>query len=70
MSEQQLQDLINSLENMKEGLQPGGEGQTPGSPGDGQEGGQSLALVESFANKAGGDSHGGEKPSGMPGHRT
>ena len=67
MSEKQLQDLLNSLENMKEGLQPGGEGQTPGSPGDGQEGNQSLALVESFAKKGGGDLPDGQQPTGMPG---
>ena len=67
MSQQQLQDLLNSLENMKEGLQPGGEGQMPGQPGDGQESGQSLALVESFAKKEGGEPGSGEKPSGMPG---
>ena len=67
MSEQQLQDLLNALENAKEGLQPNGEGQAPGSPDGGQEGRQSLALVESFAKQSGGDPHGGEKPSGMPG---
>ena len=67
MSEQQMQDLLNALENMKEGLQPGDGGQNPGSPGDGQPGAQSLALVESFANKGGGEPQAGEKPSGLPG---
>ena len=67
ISSQQLQDLLNSLENMKEGLQPGGDGQTPGQPKNGQEGNQSLALVESFAKKNGDDPAGGEKPAGMPG---
>ncbi len=67
ISSQQLQDLLNALENMKEGLQPGGEGSTRGLPGDGQEDGQSLALVESFARKNGGDPGSSEKPSGMPG---
>ncbi len=67
ISQQRLQDLLNSLENMKDGLQPGGEGQAPGQPGDGQEGGQSLALVESFAKKEGGTPGNGEKPSGLPG---
>ncbi len=68
MSERQLQDLLNALENMKDGLQPGdGEGQAPGSPKDGQAGGQSLALVESFTKKGSGDASNGEKASGMPG---
>ena len=67
MSEQQMQDLLNALENMKDGLQPGGEGQTPGLPTDGQEGGKSLALVESFAKKNGGDAQNGQQPAGMPG---
>ena len=64
MSEQQMQDLLNALENMKDGLQPGGDGQMPGPPTDGQEGGKSLALVESFAKKNGGERPGGRQPAG------
>ena len=67
MSEQQMQDLLNALENMKDGLQPGGDGQMPGLSMDGQEGGKSLALVESFAKKNGGDAQSGQQPAGMPG---
>ncbi len=67
MNARQLQDLLNALENMKEDLQPGGEGQMPGQPGDGQTGEQALALVESFAKKNGGDPGNGEKPAGLPG---
>ena len=66
MTEKQLQDLINSLENMKDGLRPG-DGKSPGQPGEGQgEGSQMLATVESFGAKPG-DPSGGDKPSGMPG---
>ena len=66
MTEQELQQLINSLENMKEGLQqPGGEGQMPGGK-DGQPGGRSLSMVESFA-KGGSNPEAGSNPSGMPG---
>ncbi len=64
MTEQQLQQLINSLENMKEGLQqPGGDGQ--GKPGDPSQGRGSLASVESFAKPGGSDP--GFNPSGVPG---
>lgn len=62
LTAQQLQELLNALENMKEGLQPGGSGQ--GSNAGGQ---QSLALVESFAKGRGENSQGGQKPTGMPG---
>ena len=61
LTAQQLQELLNALENMKEGLQPGN-----GNPGSNPGGQQSLALVESFAKNRG-DGSGGEKPSGMPG---
>ncbi len=69
MNEKQLQDLINSLENMKDGLRPGdGDGQSPGQPQDGQdEGRQSLAAVESFGKNPSGDPNPGQNPSGMPG---
>ncbi len=71
MTEKQLQDLINSLENMKEGLRPGeGEGdeKTAGQLQDSQGGGPSmLATVESFGQKASGNPSAGDKPSGMPG---
>ena len=63
MTEKQLQDLINALENMKDGLRPG-DGQFPGKPGEGQgEGSQMLATVEAF----GADPSGGDRPAGMPG---
>ena len=64
MTEKQLQDLINSLENMKDGLRPGdGKGQ----PQDGQgEGSQALATVEVFGTRSG-DPYAGDKPTGMPG---
>ena len=62
LTAQQLQDLLNSLENMKEGLQPGGGGQ-----GDGPGIPQSLASVEAFAKKRGDGSSAGDKASGMPG---
>lgn len=58
LTEQQLQALLDSLENMKEGLQPGGE--TPGGNPGGQ---QSLASVEAFAKGQGQ----GDKASGQPG---
>ncbi|MBE7220017.1 MAG: hypothetical protein INR64_16225 [Caulobacteraceae bacterium] len=70
MTERQLQDLINSLENMKDGLRPGEgpDGQTPGQPQDGPgEGRESLASVESFGQKASANPSAGDKPSGLPG---
>ncbi len=69
MTAKQLQDLINSLENMKDGLRPGdGDGKSPGQPQDGPgEGQQSLAMVESFGQNPSGNPNPGEKPSGMPG---
>lgn len=67
MTEKQLQDLINSLENMKDGLRPGdGEGKSSGQPQDGQGDGQgSLAMVESFGQNPSGNP--GQNPSGLPG---
>ena len=67
MTQKQLDGLISALENMKEGLQPGNEGQRPGN-GQGQQpgSGRSLALVESFA-KTGGNPQPGMMPSGQPG---
>lgn len=62
LTEQQLQDLLNSLENMKEGLQPGGD-----PPGDGANGPQSLAAVEAFAKGRVQGAPQGDQPSGMPG---
>ena len=62
MTEQQLQDLLNSLENMKEGLQPGGE-----PLGNGQGSPQSLASVEAFAKQRGDGKSAGDKASGLPG---
>ena len=60
MTEKQLQDLINALENMKDGMQPGGDPQQgPGSQ-------RSLALMEQFGTKPGESSPDG-KPTGMPG---
>ncbi len=68
MTAQQMQDLLNALENMKDGLQqPGGDGDKPGQPQDGQGQGQSLALVESFTKNGGVDGKPGDQPSGMPG---
>lgn len=68
MTAQQMQELLNALENMKDGLQqPGEDGQPQGSPQEGQGQGQSLALVESFTKKGGMDDKGGGQPSGMPG---
>ena len=65
---QQMQDLLNALENMKDGLQqPGGDGDNPGQPQDGQGQGQSLALVESFTKNGGIDGKPGDQPSGVPG---
>ena len=69
MTEKQLQDLINALENMKDGLRPGdSESKSPGQPQDGQGNGeQSLAMVESFGQNSSGHPNPGQKPSGMPG---
>jgi hypothetical protein len=66
MTEEELQQLIHSLENMKEGLQqPGGdEGQMPGGK-DGKPGSRSLSMVESFAKGA--DNPETNTPAGMPG---
>lgn len=66
MTQQELEQLIQSLENMKEGLQkPGGEGQMPGGK-DGNPSGSARSMVESFA-KGGGNPEPGTNPSGMPG---
>ena len=62
LTAQQLQDLLNSLENMKEGLQPGGEGKGGGTTGQ-----QSLALVESFNKGHGQGAAKGDKANGAPG---
>ncbi len=68
MTAQQMQDLLNSLENMKDGLQqPGTDGDSPGQPQDSPGSGQSLALVESFTKNGGADSKADGPPSGMPG---
>ena len=67
MTAQQMQDLLNALENMKDGLQQPGDGSPDGPPQDGQGQGQSLALVESFAKNGGADAKAGDQPSGMPG---
>ena len=71
MTEKQLQDLINSLENMKDGLRPGegeGDGKSPGQPQDGQgEGQPMLATVEAFGQKPSENPSAGQQPSGMPG---
>ncbi len=71
MTEKQLQDLINSLENMKDGLHPGdgeGDDKPSGQPQDGQgDGKQSLAMVESFGQQPSGNPEAGQQPSGMPG---
>jgi hypothetical protein len=69
MTERQLQDLLNALANMKEGLRPGeGGAGTPGGAEEGQGAGkQSLAVIESFSNKSGADPSGGQKPGGQPG---
>ena len=67
MTEKQLQDLINALENMKDGLRPG-DGKSPGQPQDGQgDGQQSLAMVESFSQNPSGNPNPGQNPTGMPG---
>ena len=63
MTEKQLQDLINALENMKDGMQPGGDPQQ----GQGEGSQRSLALVEEFGKNPGGNSPPNGKPSGMPG---
>ena len=69
MTEKQLQDLINSLENMKDGLRQGdGDGKSPGQPQDGQgEGQPMLATVEAFGQKPSENPAAGQQPSGMPG---
>lgn len=65
MTEEQLQQLINALENMKQDLQPG-EGQGQGKEGSQGPGSGSLAMVESFG-KGDGRSNPGTLPSGAPG---
>ena len=70
MSAQQMQDLLNALENMKDGLQqPGGdEGQkSPARRRMGQGQGQSLALVESFTKPGGADAKDGSAFRHVPG---
>ena len=67
MTAKQLQDLINALENMKDGLRPG-DGKPGGQPQDGQgPGSQMLATVESFGANPSGDPSAGQLPTGMPG---
>ena len=66
MTQNDLQNLINALENMKAGLPDPGNGHPAGSPKDGPTGGQSLALVESFAKNPG-TAKTGDTPSGLPG---
>jgi hypothetical protein len=66
MTQNELQNLLNALENMKEGLPGSGNANTPGSPLDGKGGAPSLALVESFARNSDGSSA-GETPTGLPG---
>ncbi len=68
MTEKQLQDLINSLENMKDGLRPGdGEGKPSDQPQEGQGGQQSLAMVEAFGKNPSANPNPGQQPAGMPG---
>ena len=63
MTEKQLQDLISALENMKDGMQPGGD--PPQGQGQGDQ--RSLALVEQFGQNPGGHPAPDGKPGGMPG---
>ena len=65
MTEKQLQDLISALENMKDGMQPGGD--PPPGQGQGEGAQRSLALVEQFGQKPGGNPAPDGKPGGMPG---
>jgi hypothetical protein len=63
MTEKQLEDLINALENMKEGLQPGGDPKQ----GSGEGSQQSLALMEQYGQQPGGVPPADGKPSGHAG---
>ena len=67
MTQNQLQNLINALENMKAGLPNSGNGDSPAPPLEGQGGEPSLALVESFARTQGNSPDAGNIPSGHPG---
>ena len=60
MTEKQLQDLISALENMKDGMQPGGDPAQGQGPGEGSP--QSLALVEQSGKNPGGNSPANGKP--------
>lgn len=61
LTDRELQSLLDALENMKNGLRPGGAGGKPGEPG----GDSSLAIVESFSREAAASA--GQPPAGQPG---
>ncbi len=63
LTERQLQDLLNALENMKEGMRPGNDSEADGPGGQPQ----SLASVEAFTKSRGDGSQADGKPTGMPG---
>lgn len=65
MTQEQLDQMINALENMKQDLQPG-EGQGQGKEGSQGPGSGSLAMVES-SGKGDGKPNPGTLPSGGPG---
>jgi flagellar biosynthesis GTPase FlhF len=67
MTQNELQNLLNALENMKAGLGEPGKSDGTGSPPDGKAGEPSLALMESFAKSPAADAEAGNAPSGLPG---
>jgi hypothetical protein len=66
MTQNDLQNLINALENMKTGMPGSQNGHASGKQQDGRGGQPSLAMVESFGKNPG-DPQGGDNPTGMPG---
>jgi flagellar biosynthesis GTPase FlhF len=67
MTQNELQNLLNALENMKAGLGDPGKSDGTGSPQDGKADEPSLALMESFAKSPAADAEAGNVPSGLPG---
>jgi hypothetical protein len=66
MTQNELQNLLNALENMKAGLGDPGKSDGAPSPQDGKGGEPSLAVVESFTRNPSA-SQAGNLPSGLPG---
>jgi flagellar biosynthesis GTPase FlhF len=67
MTQNELQNLLNALENMKASLGEPGKSDGTGSPPDGKADEPSLALMESFAKSPAADAEAGNAPSGLPG---